>query len=163
MPAASTSPDPWSTFLDWLSTLLVPEWGGLIGLLPYGLILFVIGPIVTLLVLAWAWHLLRRRRGRVRRTALQAVAAPRDANGMPVFPPNVPYCREHALVYPPRSRSCAVDDAVLEVACPVDGTARAADIETCPACGTRFVLGAAASGLAVVAAGGPPEGGAAVA
>ena len=72
MPTDAVPPDPWSAFLDWLSTVLVPSWGGLIALLPYALILFVIGPIVTLLALGWAWHLLRRRRGRVRRTRAAA-------------------------------------------------------------------------------------------
>lgn len=163
MPPATPPSDPWSTFLDWLTTVLVPDWGGLIALLPWFLILFVIGPLVTLLLLAWAWHLLRRRRGRVRRTAAQAVAAPRSPGGTPLFPVNVPYCEEHALLYPPQARRCSVDGHGLLVSCPVDGTVRAADIRTCASCGTRFVLGAGARSLSVTSAGGPPDGGAAVA
>jgi hypothetical protein len=157
------SPDPWTAFLDWLNTVLVPNWGELIALLPYVLVATIVGPILTLIVLMWAWHLLRRQRGRVRREEVQPVPAPRDADGRPVFPVNVPYCAEHALVYPPRARTCDVDRADLAVACPVDGSLRAADVETCPACGTTFKLGAAASPLAIVTPDGPPEGGAAIA
>jgi hypothetical protein len=163
MPAPTTSSDPWTFFLDWLTTVLVPSWGDLISLLPYFLILFVIGPILTLLVLAWAWHLLRRRRGRVHRAAAQPAPAPRDADGAPQFPPNVPYCEDHALLYPARARRCDIDHADLLVACPVDGTVRAADIRTCPSCGTTYILGAGTSALVVTSAGGPPEGGAAIA
>jgi hypothetical protein len=163
MPAETMTPDPWSAFLEWLTSVLVPSWGGLIELLPYALILFVIGPVVTLLVLAWAWHLLRRRRGRIRRTVLQPVAAPRDEAGGLLLPANVPYCEEHALLYPPSARRCQVDGADLTVACPVDGTARAADITTCTSCGTTYLLGKGSRAVAVAPAGGPPVGGAAVA
>jgi hypothetical protein len=157
------SPDPWSAFLEWLNTVLVPNWGELISLLPYVLVGTIVGPILTLILLMWGWHLLRRRRGRVRRAAVQAVPAPRDAAGVPLFPVNVPYCTEHGLIHPPRSRTCEVDRADLVVACPVDGTLRVAEVETCPACGTTFKLGAAAASLAVVTVDGPPAGGAAAA
>lgn len=157
------SPDPWSAFLDWLTTVLVPSWGELIALLPYALFLFLVGPILTLLAAMWLWHLVTRRRGRVQRSEAEPTPAPRARDGSAVFPPNVPYCEEHELVYPPRTRRCGVDGANLLVACPVDGTVRAADIETCSACGTRFKLGATASPIVVTATDGPPEGGAAIA
>ena len=51
----------------------------------------------------------------------------------------------------------------LSVACPVDGTVRNAEIDTCSACGTKYKLGAKASALTVQATDGPPEGGAAIA
>jgi hypothetical protein len=157
------SPDPWSAFLDWLNTVLVPNWGELIALLPYVLVGTIVGPILTLIGLMWAWHLLRRRRGRVRRAEVRPVAAPHDGEGRPIFPVNVPYCAEHALIYPPRARTCDIDRADLVVACPVDGSLRAADIQTCSACGTTFKLGAAGATLTVVAPDGPPEGGAPIA
>ena len=163
MPTAAAPPDPWTTFLDWLSTVLVPSWGGLVALLPYALVLFVIGPIVTLLALGWVWHLMRRRRGHVQRTTVQAVAAPRADDGTPRFPANAPYCEPHALVYPPRARRCQIDHALLMVACPVDGTVRAADIQTCAACGTKYTLGVGSRSVAVAPASGPPDGGAAIA
>jgi hypothetical protein len=158
------STDPWSTFLEWLSTVLVPDWAALIGLVPYVLVVTLVGPILTLLVLLWAWHLVTRRRGRVRRTEVQPVAAALLGDGTPVFPPNVPYCEEHRLIYPPRARRCEIDRADLMVACPVDGSVRPAEVDTCSACGTRYKLGAAAGGtLVVVRTDGPPEGGAAIA
>ena len=157
------SPDPWTAFLDWLNTIVVPNWGELIALLPYVLVGTIVGPILTLILLMWVWHLLRRQGGHVRREEVRPVAAPRDADGRPVFPANVPYCPEHALLYPPRARTCDLDRADLVVACPVDGSLRAADIQTCAACGTTFKLGAATSPLVVATPDGPPEGGAAVA
>ena len=46
------SPDPWTSFLDWLTTVLVPSWGELIGLLPYVVIGTIVGPFLTLIVLS---------------------------------------------------------------------------------------------------------------
>ena len=157
------SPDPWSAFLDWLTTVLVPDWGELIALLPYVLVGTIVGPILTLLALMWGWHLVTRRRGRVRHAEVQARPASRGHDGLASFPPNVPYCEEHALIYPPRARHCEIDGAGLVVACPVDGTSRAAEIETCSACGTTFKLGATAGASVVASSGGPPQGGAAIA
>jgi hypothetical protein len=142
---------------------MVPSWGELISLLPYVLIIGVIGPIISIIALLWVWHLLHRSRGRVRRVEAQAIAAPRGEDGAAIFGPNVPYCEAHALIYPPHATTCQIDRADLSVTCPVDDTVRAASVEICPACGTRYVLGATSSPLAVVAPSGPPEGGAAVA
>jgi hypothetical protein len=157
------SADPWTAFLDWLTTVLVPDWGELIALLPYVLVATIVGPLLTLLALMWGWHLATRRRGSVRYVEAQPVPAPRDEDGAAAFPPNVPYCEEHALVYPPRAKTCQVDQANLLVSCPVDGSVRVADIETCSACGTRFTLGVTMSSSVVATTGGPPTGGAAVA
>lgn len=157
------SSDPWTAFLDWLATLLVPAWGELISLLPVVLLGTLVGPILTLILLMWAWYLVKRRRGRVRRGEPTPVPAPLDPEGMPVFPPNTPYCEAHRLIFPPRARRCSLDGADLSVACPVDGSVRHAEIDTCNACGTRFKLGASAAALVVLASDGPPEGGAAVA
>ena len=86
-----------------------------------------------------------------------------DAGGAPVFPANIPYCAEHRLVFPASAVRCTVDGADLSVRCPVDGTVRDASIQTCTACGTRYVLGAASTSALVRRPAGPPEGGAAVA
>jgi len=157
------SSDPWTSFLDWLATVLVPSWGELIGLLPYVLLGTIIGPILSIIVLMWAWHLLGRRRGHVHRGEPQPAPAPLDAGGSPVFPPNVPYCKDHALIFPARARACAMNGDPLSVACPVDGTVRNAEIDTCSACGTKFKLGATTGSSVVLAADGPPSGGAAIA
>jgi hypothetical protein len=157
------APDPWSAFLEWLTTVMVPNWGELISMLPLFVILGLLGPIVTLVVIMWAWHLLTRRRGRVRTAEPEAVAAPRGEDGRPAIPPNVPYCADHALLHPPRSTACEVDGGELQVACPVDGTVRPAAVRVCSVCGTRYELGAGAGPLTVRRPAGPPEGGAAAA
>jgi hypothetical protein len=157
------SSDPWTSFLDWLSTVLVPAWGELISLLPIVLVGSLVGPVLTLIAAMWLWHLVKRRRGRITRAEAQPVATLLDGEGRPVFPPNVPYCERHALLYPPRSRRCALDGGALRVTCPVDGTVRDAEIDTCAACGTRYQLGAGSGSAMVLVSEGPPEGGAAVA
>jgi len=157
------SPDPWTSFLDWLSTVLVPGWGELIGLLPYIIAATIVGPILSILLLMWAWHLVSRRRGKVRRAEPQAAVAARDDKGVAVFPLNAPYCDEHALVFSPRTTTCTIDGGALEVACPVDGTVRDAEIDTCSGCGTKFTLGATSTSSVVLSSDGPPEGGAAIA
>ena len=45
--------DPWTAFLEWLQTILIPDWNGLILLLPILLILGVVGPGLSLLALYW--------------------------------------------------------------------------------------------------------------
>lgn len=157
------SPDPWTFVLDQLTKVLVPDWSGLIGLLPFLLIVGVLGPILSLLALAWAWHWVTRRRAHVKVVEPEPRPAALDASGQPVFPANVPYCAEHRLVFPASAVRCTVDGADLSVRCPVDHTVRDAAIQTCTACGTRFVLGAASTSALVRRTAGPPPGGAAVA
>jgi hypothetical protein len=155
--------DAWTAILDQLTKLFVPDWSGLILLLPFLLIVGVLAPILTLLGLAWVWHWITARRARITVTEPEPQAAALDAGGQPVFPPNVPYCGEHRLVFPPSASRCSVDGADLSVRCPVDETVRDASIQTCTACGTRFVLGAASTSALVRRTVGPPPGGAAVA
>jgi hypothetical protein len=157
------TPDAWTSILDQLTKLLVPDWSGLILLLPFLLIVGVVGPILTLIALAWIWHWLTDRRARVTIADPGPQAAELDARGQPVYPPNVPYCGEHRLLFPPAAVRCTVDGADLSVRCPVDDTVRDAAIQTCTACGTRFVLGAASTSALVRRTVGPPPGGAAVA
>jgi hypothetical protein len=132
-------------------------------MLPFFLVVGVIGPLITLIALLWVWYMLHRQKGRIRREERQALVAPVGEDGRPVFPANVPYCEEHGLIYPPRMSRCEIDRADLSVACPVDGTVRVASVQTCPGCGTRYVLGAGSSPTLVTGSSGPPEGGAAVA
>lgn len=157
------SPDPWSFVLDQLTKVFVPDWSGLIALLPLLLVVGVLGPILTLLALAWAWHWLTARRARVKVDEPDPRLAELDAGGLPRFPANVPYCADHGLVFAPSVVRCTIDGADLSVRCPVDHTVRDASIETCTACGTRFVLGAASTSALVRRTAGPPPGGAAVA
>jgi len=95
--------------------------------------------------------------------AAEPVSAPVGANGLPMFPPNVPFCEEHAVIYPPGARSCELDGGELTVRCPVDDASRPASQQLCRACGTKYVLGAATTAMTIRRSGSPPEGGAAVA
>ena len=157
------SPDPWSAFLAWLSTILIPDWSALIALLPLFVLIGVTGPLVSLLAAVWVWHRLRRRAGRVKTAVPDVVSAPLDAEGRPVFPPNVPYNPARGLIYPPERTTCELDGSNLLVRCPVDGTVREAAIQVCSACGTRFILGAGSLPTLVTRSNRPPTGGAAVA
>jgi hypothetical protein len=157
------APDPWTAFLDWLTTVIVPDWTELVSMLPFFLALGVVGPILSLIMLMWTRHLFKRRRSHVQLAIPDVVAAPRDVRGEPAFPANAPFCQEHTLIYPPSRVTCEVDGANLSVRCPVDGTVRPASLQTCSACGTRYLLGASKAPALVQRTGRPPEGGAAVA
>jgi len=155
--------DPWTDLLTFLQTLIVPNWGELINMLPFFVVLGVVGPLITIIVVMQLWYLIHRRRGRVRRTELQPYAADRDSTGAPIYPANVPFCEEHELLFPPSMTACTVDGDELTVKCPIDRTARVASEQTCRACGTRYVLGATETALSIRRTGQPPAGGAAVA
>ena len=157
------SPDPWTAFLDWLTTVVVPNWSELVGMLPLWILLGVTGPIISLIALGWAYHFIRAQRAHVHRAIPEVVSAPRDADGLPVFPANVPYNPRLGLIYPPDRTTCEADGSNLMVRCPVDGTVREAAIQVCRACGTKYVLGAARTPMLVARTGTPPSGGAAAA
>ena len=163
MEQAPPAGDVGQTILDWLSGILIPDWGALIGLLPILVILGLVGPVLTLLALYWLYHMLTDRRGRVRIAEPEPVAAPIGADGEPIFPTNTPYCARHALIFPATERHCTVDGDVLTVRCPVDESPRAATEELCRGCGTRYQLGASVAPVNVRSGRRPPEGGAAIA
>jgi hypothetical protein len=155
--------DPWTAFLEWLSTILIPDWNGLFALLPILLILGVTGPILTFLALYWLYHRFTDRRGRVRRSEREPVPAPVGDDGLPAYPANAPYCPTHQLLYPPTTHHCEIDREPLLVRCPIDETTRPAGQQLCRVCGTRYQLGASLAPVVVRRTGQPPEGGAAVA
>ncbi len=155
--------DGWTQILDTLERLIVPNWSDWIALLPLLLLIGVLGPILSLLALAWLHHSLTRRRFRVRYTEPEPVAGLLDEDGTLIVGPNTPYCARHALIYPPTVTTCDVDHEELTVRCPVDETPRTARQQVCRTCGTRYVLGASQSALTVRRTGRPPQGGAAVA
>lgn len=159
----TTATDPWTAFLEWLQSIIIPDWNGLIQLLPILLIVGLIGPILSLLAAYWIYVRLRTRRGHVRTAEPEPVAARMDDQGNPVFPPNTPYCPTHALLYPQTAKRCEIDGTELLVRCPVDDNVRVAGQELCRVCGTRYQLGASAAPVVVRRQGRPPEGGAAVA
>jgi hypothetical protein len=72
----------WSGLLDFVSKLVSPDWGALIGLLPLFVLVGVIGPLVSLIALRWAWYFLVKPRTRLRMlestsaSPLEAVSPP---------------------------------------------------------------------------------------
>ena len=161
--AADQPVDPWTAFLNWLSTILIPDWNGLIGLLPLLLIVGVIGPMLSLLALYWLYVSASRKRGKVRYSEPEPRAAEIGDDGLPIYPANAPYCPTHALIYPPTVRVCEIDGEELLVRCPIDETVRVAGQELCRTCGTRYQLGASVSPVVIRRHGRPPQGGAAIA
>lgn len=155
--------DPWTAFLQWLQSILIPDWGGLIGLLPILLILGVVGPGLSLLALYWLYVRASTGRGKVRTYEPEPMPATLNADGSHAYPANAPYCPTHALIFPPTARECTIDGAELQVRCPVDESVRVAGQQLCRTCGTRYQLGASLAPIAVRRHGTPPAGGAAVA
>ncbi len=154
--------DFWTQFLQLLAKIVIPDWGTVIAVLPILLVLGVLGPVMTLLALGWAAAAVREHRGHARLASIEARSAARDVLGVPIVPPNVPYCARDALLFAPRETRCSVCGRDLQVRCPVDGTVRPAARQVCAACGTRFVLGELPA-LVAASPGGPPPGGAAAA
>jgi hypothetical protein len=153
----------WNQVLNVLQAIIVPSRNDWIAKLPNAVIVRVMGPIFTLIAHGWAHHLVTRRRGRVRLAELAPSPVPRDAQGEPMVPANVPYCSRDGLLYPATARTCESCGDELTVRCPVDDTLRAASDPLCRSCGTKYVLGAASTALTVRRPAGPPEGGAAIA
>jgi hypothetical protein len=148
----------WNQLIEFTAQFVIPDWGNLVSLLPVFLLFLVVGPILTILALAWLVYVARRPRTRVR-FAEGARPAALEA-GQPVFPPGLPYCHRHALVHPPGATRCEVDGASLSVVCPMCGLGREAGIDTCSNCG--LVLHVVPRARALQPAG-PPPGGAAAA
>lgn len=155
--------DAWGQILEWLQGIIVPDWNGLFLLLPILLFVGLTGPILSLLALYWLYHAFIDRGGQVHIDEVEAAPAELRADGTPIFPPNVPYCVEHELIFPPTARNCSVDGDLLIVRCPVDDNVRTADEQICRVCGTRYQLGASVAPVVVRRRRQPPEGGAAIA
>ena len=155
--------DPWTAFLQWLSTIIIPDWNGLIGLLPILIILGVTGPGLTFLALYWTHVRLNTRRGKVRYDEPQPTPVEPGSDGVYVYPANAPYCHTHHLLFPPTAHECQIDREELLVRCPVDETVRVAGQQLCRTCGTRYQLGASLVPIVIRRRGAPPAGGAAVA
>lgn len=148
----------WTGVLAFLNGIVVPDWGGLVNLLPIFLLIGVVGPLVSLIVLFWFIYLVRKPRVRVAYVDPRR-PAPRDEDGNPVFPPGEPYSVSEAMIYEAgATRSESGDQLVL--ACPKCGLVRSAAIDTCGNCGLAFTI---RKSTIVIRPAGPPPGGAAVA
>lgn len=150
----------WQGLLDLTSNFVLPDWGGLIGLLPWAVLLFLVGPIVSLLVLAWFVYVVRAPRTRAAYVEPGPVKAAVGEDGLPDVPSGEPFCFRDGLIYPPRERRCDICRQELSVKCPKCEVVRPAHVTTCANCGLELRLHERPRSLAPA---GPPPGGAAAA
>jgi hypothetical protein len=149
----------WSDFLAFLSKLVIPDWPGLIALLPIFVLIGIVGPLLSLAALAWLGYGVTKPRVKVRYDEGTKVA-PRDHLGRPIVPAGEPYCPRDGLIYPMGRLRCDVDKTDLLVRCPKCEVVRTAGIATCGNCGLTLNLQPRAM---IIASDGPPPGGAAIA
>jgi hypothetical protein len=150
----------WNTILDIMEMFVIPDWGGLIGLFPLMIFLGIVGPLVTFTILGILIYQVAKPRTKVRVEEGPQVARI-GADGQSIFPPGLPFCRRHGLVYPSGTQRCERDGEHLAVICPMCGLGRPALIDTCTNCG--LVLKVKPRAVTVGRATGPKPGGAAVA
>ncbi len=148
----------WSNLLAFSGAFVTPDWGGLIGLLPVFLLIGVVGPFLTLLVLAWVVYGVRKPRPKVA-FADPRRAAPLDEDGNAVFPAGEPYSPREQMIYEPGATQSQAGESLV-VACPKCALVRSAAEDTCGNCGLTFTLKPTTRSLRSV---GPPSGGAAAA
>ena len=128
----------WTGFLQFLAQFVTPDWGKLIVVIPILLVIAVVGPIVTILALAWLRYGAVRPRRHVQ-IADTRRPAELDADGRPVYPAGEPYSPTERMVYEPGATRSASGE-VLVVACPKCGLVRRAERDTCGNCGLSFQL-----------------------
>jgi hypothetical protein len=133
---------------------IVPNWGALIGLLPIFLLLFVVGPLLTLLALFWVRYAVLKPRPKVAYADTRR-AAPLDDAGNPVFPTGEPYSPREGVIYEPGTTRSPSGQSLV-VACPKCSLVRPAAEGTCGNCGLSFTLTPTTRSLRP--AGPPPDG-----
>lgn len=144
--------------LAFSESIIVPDWAQLVGLLSVFLLLFVVGPLVTLLLLLWVRYAILKPRPKVV-YADPRRAAPLDAAGNPVFPVGEPYSPREGVIYEP-GMTRSPSGETLVVACPKCSLVRPAVDDTCGNCGLSFTLTPTTRSLRPA---GPPPGGRAAA
>ncbi len=149
----------WDTILDVMSLFVMPDWNGLIALLPLLVFVGLVGPFLTFLMLGTLIYQVRKPRVKVTYEEGPRVAE-LDEGGQPNFLPGLPHCRRDALVYPSGTTRCDVCRDALSVICPMCGVGRPAELDTCGNCG--LVLRIENRAIAV-RRGRPKQGGAAAA
>ncbi len=148
----------WTGLIDLSSKVVIPDWGSLVGLLPIFLVVGVLGPLLTLLALAWFLYVVRRPRlAAAHRDPRRP--APLGDDGRPVFPAGEPYSPGEAMIYEPGATRSASGDQLV-VACPKCGLVRPAVQDICGNCGLSFTL---RPSTITIHPAGPPPGGAAAA
>lgn len=150
----------WSDFLAFLTTLVIPDWSAIIGLIPLLLLIGVLGPIFTIMLLAWLGYGVTKPRTRIRYDEGNVRPAPLNYLGEPIFPAGEPFCPNDRLIYPFGTDRCDRDGVPLDVRCPKCELVRRASVQACGNCG--LVLKIEPRAL-VIASDRPPPGGAAIA
>ncbi len=150
----------WNTILDISKMFVIPDWTAVVGLLPLLIFLGVVGPLITFTMLGILAYQVTKPRTSVRIEEGPHLATV-GADGQPIFPPGLPFCRTHALIYPSGAIRCDQGGEELAVTCPMCGTGRAAAADTCTNCG--LVLNVKTRPVPVKRSTGPKSGGAAVA
>ena len=150
----------WNTILDITKMFVIPDWGSVIGLLPLLIFLGVVGPLITFTMLGVLAYQATKPRTKVSTIEGPRIAAI-GADGQPIFPPGLPHCRRHGLIYPSGELRCERDGEPLSVICPMCGLGRPAEIDTCTNCG--LVLKVKPRPIPVGKITGPKPGGAAAA
>ena len=150
----------WTGLLHFLSTLIIPDWGALIGLLPLFLVLGVIGPIVSILALGWFIYMIRRPLTPVR-YAEGPRPAPLDEDGKPIFPVGLPHCLREGLIFASGTNRCPNDGDELWVVCRCAASAARRASTRCGECG--LVLKVANRPVTIGPLAEPPPGGRAIA
>ena len=150
----------WNTILDVLEMFVIPNWTDVVGLLPLLIFLGVVGPLLTFSMLGILAYQATRPRAKLRLEEGPQVARA-GADGQPIFPPGLPYCRQHALIYRTGTVRCERGGEELAVICPMCGLGRPAAIDTCTNCG--LVLNVKSRPVPIGRTTGPKPGGAAVA
>ena len=149
----------WNDLLAFTTTLVIPDWGGLIALLPVFVLIGVVGPLLSLGIMAWLGFEVTKPRTKI--TYEEGTrTAPLDHLGNPIFPAGEPYCPLDGYIYAFGTLRCDRDKTPLLVRCPKCELVRNAGITTCANCGLVLKIEPRAM---LIASDGPPPGGAAVA
>ncbi len=128
----------WTSFIEFTSQFVIPDWGELIGLLPVFLIIGVVGPLLTIIILFWIRYWILKPRVSAGYADTRRLAAIGD-DGQPVFPAGEPYSLSERMIYESGATRSESGDELL-VACPKCGLVRSAAIDTCGNCGLSFTI-----------------------
>ena len=145
--------------LAFSESFIVPDWGAAgRASCRSSCCSFVVGPLLTLLLLFWVRYAIVKPRPKVA-YADPRRAAPLDATGNPVFPVGEPYSPREGVIYEP-GMTRSPSGETLVVACPKCSLVRPATDDTCGNCGLSFTLTPTTRSLRPA---GPPPGGRAAA
>jgi hypothetical protein len=128
----------WTGLLEFTAKFVIPAWGELINLLPILLLIGVVGPILTILAIAWLRYAILKPRVTAGFVDLRRPAEI-GADGEPIFPIGEPYSLAEAMIYEPGATRSVSGDELL-VSCPKCGLVRDAAVDTCGNCGLTFSL-----------------------